>query len=136
MNEQQIALIEQWRLAKQEVDAMKHIVAAERELRKEVFESFFVNPKEGTSTIELQGGWKLKGVFKLDRKLDEAAIPAMCEQLRTIGVNPDTLLEYKASLKMATYKELTEEQRQVFDQALIVKPASPTVDLLPPKVKA
>lgn len=135
MTEEQVQLLEEWRQAKLAADAVKPTIAKEQQLRKQVFASFYPAPKEGTNTLELAEGWKLKGVYKLDRKIDEAALPAVAEQLREMGVNSDTLIAWKPDLKTATYKELTAEQRAVFDQALTVKPGSPTVELVAPKVK-
>jgi len=128
-------LLEEWRLAKAEADAVKPIIAKEQELRKQVFAAFYPTPKEGTNTLDLAEGWKLKGVYKLDRKIDEAALPAVTEQLREMGVNADTLVKWTPSLKTAIYKELTAEQRAVFDQALIIKPGLPTIELVAPKTK-
>lgn len=135
MTEEQMKLLEEWRLAKAEADAVKPIIAKEQELRKQVFDAFYPAPKEGTNTIDLVEGWKLKGVYKLDRKIDEAALPAVTEQLREMGVNADTLVRWSPILKIATYKELTAEQRAVFDQALIIKPSLPTIELVAPPAK-
>jgi hypothetical protein len=135
MTEEQMKLLEEWRLAKAEADSVKPILAKEQELRKQVFAAFYPAPKEGTNTLDLAEGWKLKGVYKLDRKIDEAALPAVTEQLREMGVNADILVKWSPGLKTATYKELTAEQRAVFDQALTVKPGSPTLELVAPKAK-
>lgn len=135
MTEEQMKLLEEWRRAKAEADAVKPIIAKEQELRKQVFAAFYPDPKEGTNTLDLAEGWKLKGVYKLDRKIDEAALPAVTEQLREMGVNADTLVKWSPNLKTATYKELTAEQRAVFDQALIIKPGLPAIELVAPKAK-
>lgn len=79
---------------------------------RQVFAAFYPAPKEGTNTLDLAEGWKLKGVYKLDRKIDEAALPAVTEQLREMGVNADTLVKWSPDLKTATYKELTAEERE------------------------
>lgn len=113
----------------------KPLIDQEMAMRKELFAELIPNPKEGTQYIELANGWRLKGIHKLDRKIDEAALDGVKEQLRQNGVNPDLLVEYKPSLKSATYKELTAEQKAIFDHALIMKPGSPTLELVPPKEK-
>lgn len=136
MTPEQIAKLEEWRAAKADADAVKSIVQKEQQLRKEIFELFFPEPKEGTNTLELPEGWKLKGVFKLTRNIDEAALSTVTKHLREIGVNADTLVQWKPSLKLATYKELTAEQRNLMDEAIVCKPGSPTVELVAPKEKA
>lgn len=135
MEKEHLELLEQWRLAKEAADKVKDVIAKEQALRKEVFASFFPTPKEGTNNLKLPEGWVLKGVYNLGRKIDEAALPAVSLQLREIGVNADTLVGWEPKLKTATYKELTAEQRAIFDQALVIKPASPGVALVAPKVK-
>ena len=134
-NASKIAKLEEWRLAKQKADGVKPIVAEEQRLRKEVFNLFFPTPKEGTDKVELGEGWLLKGTYKLDRKIDEAALPTVQKELREIDINPDLLVNWEPKLKTAIYKELTEPQRRIFDQALVIKPGSPTVELVPPKKK-
>lgn len=133
MTEDQMRLLEEWRQARAMVESVKPLIAREQELRKKVFAAFCPSPREGTNTLELDGGWKLKLVYKLDRKIDEAALPSVAEQLRGIGINVDTLVKWVPDLKTAVYRELTAEQRALFDQALIVKPATPVVELVPPK---
>ena len=109
MTEEQLKLLEAWRLAKEAVDSVKKVISKEQELRKKVFDAFYPEPKEGTNTVDLAEGWVLKGVYKLDRKIDEAALPAVAEQLRAMGINADTLVKWSPDLKTATYKELTAE---------------------------
>lgn len=135
MTPEQIQLLEEWRLACAEVATTKPIVEREQALRKQVFASFFPKPEEGTNTIELMAGWKLKGTHKLDRKLDEAAFPAVAAQFKDLGLNAEVCIEYKIVLKTKEFKELTAEQRLVFEQCLTIKPASPSLELVAPKEK-
>lgn len=135
MTPENFKLLEDWRLATEQVAELKSIIAKEQELRKQVFAAFFPAPKEGANTVNLPEGWKLKGTYKIDRKIDEAALPAVIEKLRIEGVSSDLLVEYKPSLKTTVYKQLVAEHRAIFDEALTAKPASPTVELNPPKKK-
>lgn len=129
------AKLTEWQNTKAEADKVKPIIEKEQALRKEVFGLFFPAPTEGTNKFDLPEGWTLKGTYKIDRKVDEQAVPAITEALRGMGVNVDLLVAYEPKLKTATYKELTAEQRVVFDQALTIKPGSPTLELVPPKAK-
>lgn len=128
-----LKLLNAWWNAFTEAEAAKAAIKREQELRRQVFEHYFKNPREGTNYVELPDGWRLKGIYKLDRKIDEAALPAVKEQLKEMGVNADPLVEYKPSLKIKLYRELTAEQMRIFDQALIIKPSSPTIELVKPK---
>lgn len=139
MEEQRIVrqqLLADWLAAQTEVASFKPAIAKEMELRKAVMAEFFPLPKEGVNDFQLAEGWVLKGTYKLDRKVDLDAIPAVYAKLREMGVNPDPLLEYKASLVTSAYKAMATinpEAAHVFDQALIIKPASPTIELKAPK---
>lgn len=131
--EDNLELLEDWRLAKVEVEEIKSILARERELRQQVFDAFFPEPKEGTNTIMLPAKWKLKGQFKLDRQIDRGALDSVLEQLRKKEkVNSDDLIEIMPKLRLTNYRALTKEQRDIFDQALVIKPQTPTIEIVPP----
>lgn len=132
---EQADLINSWANLRKQIANIKPIVDEEMKLRKEIFSSMFPTPAEGVNDSPLHSGWVLKGTYKLDRKIDEAALPAAMEQLRALGVVADKLVAYKPSLVTSVYKELTAEQRVIFDTALEIKPASPTLELNPPKGK-
>jgi hypothetical protein len=87
--------------------------------------------------MDLDQGWTLKLTHKIDRKVDEAALPAVQEQLRLLEINPDPLVKMKPDLDTKAYKALklvNPDAAKVFEQALIIKPASPTLELVAPKV--
>ena len=128
-----LELLNAWWNAFNEAEAAKAAIRREQELRKQVFEYYFKDPREGTNYLELPDGWRLKAIYKLDRKIDEAALPAVKEQLKELGVNVDTLVEYKPTLKTRLYRELTAEQARIFDQALTIKPSSPIIELVQPE---
>jgi hypothetical protein len=133
MTNKQNELIYDWYDAKEAAEAAKSTIELEQNLRKKVVEELFKNAPEGTQKLELGNGYTLKASIKLDRKLDEAALSAVSEELRKTGFNPEMLIEYKPSLKTKIYRELSVEQTKIFDKALIVKPASPTLELVLPK---
>jgi len=128
-----LELLNAWWNAFNEAEAAKAVIRREQELRKQVFEYYFKDPREGTNYLELPNGWRLKAIYKLDRKIDEAALPAVKEQLKELGVNVDALVEYKPTLKTKLYRELTAEQARIFDQALTIKPSSPIIELVQPE---
>ena len=127
------ALLSQWYVMQQELKKLKN---QEMALRKSLFSHFFPDPKEGTNTAPLPDSWVLKGGFPITREVDVATFQAMREDLTKGGVPADTLVEWKPSLKVTLYKELTAEQRAVFDRCLIIKPGSPSLSVeLPAKAK-
>ncbi len=124
----------QWSVLKQRIaDECAPLVAQEMTLRKEVFALLFPSPKEGANTAEIENGWQAKGIYKLDRKIDAAALPAVLDQLRKRDVVADALVKYTPEVATKDYKALSEDNRKIFEQAMTIKPASPILELVPPK---
>lgn len=131
-----VAKLQEWHQAVLAAQEAKKLVEAEQALRKEVMALFFPEPVEGTNKFELEAGWSLKATHKIERKVDEAALPAVLQQLREMGVNPDPLIRTKPDLDTKAYRSLVQinpDAAHVFEQALTIKPGSPTVELVPPK---
>lgn len=133
------ALLIEWSQAQAKLAEIKPLVENELRLRKRVMEEYFPTPVEGVNTFPLESGWELKGTYKIDRRVDAAALSAVSVELRGIGVNADSLVRFKPELETAAYRTLVQispEAAKVFEKALISKPASPSIELKPPKVKA
>lgn len=113
-------------LAKQ----LKPLKEQESHLRKKCITAFFPNAKvEGVNTVPLPNDFKLKATTGLSREIDEAALGAVLEQLTEANIPVDALIKYKATLVKKEYNNLTAEERQLFDQALIIKPAMPKLEV-------
>lgn len=104
-------------------------------LRNKIFKSYFAAPKEGTNTMPLSEGWVLKGEYKINRTVDVATLTAKVALLRTAGVPMDDLIRYKPELVTTEYRKLTDERRQLFDEVLIIKVGTPSLDIVLPKRK-
>lgn len=123
--------IMEWNELKSQI---KTLQAKEMALRLKIAKTFFNDPSEGTNTTELGNGWKLKMQYKLDRKVDIAMLTNLAPQLRK-HVNLDELVEAKPVLKISAYRKLEGEGKKLFEQCLETKPASPSLELVEPKVK-
>lgn len=132
--------LEAWYNLTQQIEGFKPIMAEELALRKELVEAFFNTKIEGTQSAPLSngGGWMVKANIKLERKIDETALPAVLESLRELKVTTtDTLVKYKPTLSLSAYKnlqKLNNEASKVFDQCLTIKPGTPTLEMVPPPV--
>lgn len=136
MTLEQTLLIARWSAALAKLPDAKVLVENELKLRKEMMASFFPAPAEGVNSLELEQGWVLKATYKIDRKIDPSALPAVNAQLRELGINPDPLVRYKPELDTKTYKTLCATNPiavKVFDEAMTSKPASPVLALEAPK---
>lgn len=132
-NEVTQADLSQWYTMQEE---LKKLRAAEMLLRQKIFKAFFPVPSEGTNNHELSDGWMLKGKHTINRDIDPGAFQVLRKQFEDAGIHPDALVQYKPSLVKREYNMLTEEQRHLFDQALIVKPGSPSLEIVLPKKRA
>lgn len=106
----------------------------EAKLRKEVFASFFPNPIEGTNTVPLDDGWVLKGVHKLNRKVNEEELVNVAKRKGMEDVIKNTI-NYKPSLALTEYKNLPENFRKILDNAIVTTPGTPSLKVVLPKRK-
>lgn len=64
--------------------------------------------------------------------MDAAAFAVNRERFAQHGMSPDTLVNWKPSLSVSAYRELTKEQRQMFDECLSIKPGTPSLEIVLP----
>jgi hypothetical protein len=130
--------LQEWYNIKIQLDQVKPLIAQEMELRKKLGDLFFPEKVESTQTLELSQGWKLKYTYKVDRKIEEAAWPTVKAKLKEMKVTKiDKLVVMKPALAISAWKLLKEsnpEALAVFEECLTTKPASPSLELVPPKV--
>lgn len=112
---------------------LKVLKEKEMLLRKQIVDSCFPKPKEGSNTLDLANDWKLKCNYKLSRKVDKAAIKSVLAEMPE--GSEEKLINYKPELKLTAYKNLPKEECKVFDQLLTIKPGTPSLELVAPKEK-
>lgn len=136
-----IELIQAWNNAKLQLEAAKKL---EMELRFQVIESEFANHKEkGTENLELSQGYKLKAVFKQSysflngNKNDE--VEKALTKLEKMGAEgkfiAERIVRFKPELSVTEYEKLDSKYRKVIDEIIVTKPATPSLELVEPKVK-
>jgi hypothetical protein len=116
-------------------DQLKKLKTQEMLLRQKIFKTCFPEPKEGTNTYSLDDGFgsALKGTHVINREVDPGALQALRPEFVKANINADALVQFKPSLKVKEYRELTAEQNHLFDQCLIIKPGSPSLEIIQPK---
>lgn len=124
------AEMNEWYTLTQQLPGIK---AREMELRKKIFGANFVNPVEGTNTKPLADGWVLKGQYKIDRKVDEAALETLSSVFKEHKIPVKDLVKWSPELVTSAYRELDEDQEKIFNQALLIKPGSPSLEIVKPK---
>jgi len=119
-----------WYEAAEQLKALKN---KEMLLRTKVFQAKFPAPEEGTNSTPLDNGWVLKGKYGYNRDLDMDAISTMADELREAGVVMENLIRHKPELITTAYRCLTQEQRNLVDNCLRIKPSTPSLEIVLPK---
>ena len=135
--------LQTWQNLRKQADELRarldSLNVAERQLRSTIaHEAFAEVPRplgslEGTHTLDLGAGWKLKAGFKIKREVDEATLPDIKVRLQQQLINPDTLFRYKPALNVKAYRQLTAEAQKLVDSALEIRPELPDLELIAPK---
>lgn len=130
----------EWYRISEELSALK---VKEALLRARVFRHLVPVPVEGTNSVDLSkhpvfagmdtGGGVLKATHVIRRDIDQGALTTLTPQLQEAKLPLTDLIKWEPSLVIKAYRKLTKEEMQLFDQALIVKPGSPQVDIVIPK---
>ena len=126
-------LLSKWHEAQ---ESLRQAKEAEADLRKAVISEFFTNvpeDAEGTFSLPLGGGFKLKSQYKLARKINTEALDEMRDQIEATGVKLDEVIHWTPVLRMAAYNTLTLDQRQVFDEVVESKQSIPALKIEAPK---
>ncbi len=131
-----LADLARWFTMKAELGRLK---SAEGLLRARLFRHWFPTPTEGTNTTPLNDGTGalLKGVHVINRDVDPASLDALRASIVAEGSNLPKLdfgklIKWKPEVVIKEYRTLTEEERNLFDQCLIVKPGSPQMEVKVP----
>ncbi len=132
--EAEIAL---WWETQQQLEKLKSL---ESTLRMKIYKHWFKDPKEGTNDHPLGEGFVAKGVRKINRNVDEAALKVFTAAptegaVSMLGMHQiavDKVIKYKPELVISEYRKLTDEQRLIFDQVLVIKEGMPGLEIAKP----
>lgn len=123
-------------------DQLKRLKVREILLREKLFKHHFPTPKEGTNDLELgpllvaagipDDGRVLKGGHVVNRTVDEAALTVLLPALAEAKIPVANLIKRKPELVKGEYNKLTKEEKKLFDQALVIKPGTPSLEVVLP----
>jgi hypothetical protein len=135
---EQNAAMAKWDAARKAIPpGLKALTDAEMLARKEAFALIFPKVAKGTHYVDLPGGWRIKGVRKVEYKLDPEQVDAMLDALKGTGNEgtflADRLVKWKAELSVTEYEALTSDTyKKIVDRILTTKDASPEFSLVSP----
>lgn len=114
---------------------LRKLRASEILMRQRIFGKLFPKPKEGTNTYDLPDDYKLKGIHQLYREVDEAQLAPHEKEFTKAKIDTEELIEWLPHLKVKGYRKLTDKQRKVFDQVLVIKDGMPSLSIKAPGEK-
>jgi hypothetical protein len=128
--------LKEWYALKQQLDELK---GKEVVLRQFIAAGLFPDPKEGTNTHPLNDG--TGAVAKLTHVINRAVQIERFEELEKSlqtdnnlpKLNLDNLVRWKPEVAVKEYRTLTDEERNLFDQVLVIKPGMPGLEIMIPK---
>jgi len=133
------ALILEWHKAQTTLALAKE---AESLLRAQVIAAEF-QPEplaEGTRTVELGQGYKLKAQFKVNRKftIDSDALidflASLNDSEQALEIS-EKIVRWKAELSLSFYRTLPAHFRDIFDALIVAKDDMPTLELVIPTLE-
>ena len=128
--------LKEWYEIKQQLDELKN---KEVVMRQFITAGLFPEPTEGTNTHPLNDGTGAvaKMTHVINRKVDEELYDELEKSLQTDNNLPrldlTKLVRWKPEVSIKEYRTLTDEERHLFDQALVIKPGMPGLDIMIPK---
>lgn len=114
---------------------LERIKERELQLRNKIAAAYFAIPNEGVNNYPLSDGWVLKMNYKINRTVDKASLEQFVQKLREEHIPVDDLIKLKPELAVTEYKKLTEDQRKLFDNVLVIKAGTPSLEVVLPKRK-
>lgn len=118
-------------------ELLKAVKNVEMAQRKEIFGDIFPDPKTGTNTLDLGAGYKLKAVHGYETKLEATTFALLQPEIEKLGDAAKAELaeavKFTPALVAKGYKAMSEEVKELFDECLVTKPKSVSMELVVPK---
>ncbi len=123
-------------------EQIRELQAQEKELRTQILKDSFNfegDDREGTENIELGNGYKLKGVFKLTRKLDKKETPEVLNAMRSMSPEgafiADRIVTWEPKLNKKEYDSLNPQFKGMVDSVLTTTAGLPSLSIVEPPKK-
>lgn len=111
----------------------------ESSLRKDIIKKLFPTPEEGSDNkcILLGGDYMIQVTQGMNYKVDTPSFKSLRDEFLKRGIDADSIVEWEPKFVKAEYNKLSDEDKTFFQQCLIIKEGSVTLDVKPaPKSKS
>lgn len=135
-----LEILSEWYALKEKLDELKN---KEIVLRQFIAKGLFPAPVEGTNTYDLkQLNDNTGAVAKVVHAINRTVKEDLLEELEKSQALPDNnmpkldlkkLVKWKPEVSIKEYRTLTDEERHLFDQVLVIKPGMPGLEIMIPK---
>ena len=128
--------LKEWYELKQQLDELKN---KEVVIRQFICNGLFKDPVEGVNKHDIADGTGAvaKMTHVINRAVQEEPLEELRKSLETDNNLPkldlDKLIRWKPEVAIKEYRLLTDEERHLFDQALVIKPGMPGLEIMIPK---
>jgi hypothetical protein len=128
--------LREWYTLKEQIEELRN---KEVVLRQFVFAGLFPDPKEGTNTHPINDGTGavVKGQHIINRAVQIEQLEELKKSLEANNnlpqINLDKLIRWKPEVVTKEYRTLSDEERHMFDQVLVIKPGMPQLEICIPK---
>jgi hypothetical protein len=95
-----------------------------------VADRFFPAAEEGTNKRELENNFTLKCVVQYKREVQPEVLPAVTLQLEELGIASESIFRFVPTLDVRAYKAQPSAVQRIIEEALVVKPQSPQVEIV------
>lgn len=131
MSSEELKLLWRWSELKKQKAALD---AEEKDLRASLFDTFFPQAAEGSKTLSLPDGWKLKGTKKINRTLVREEFANATAEDITVLYGTGVLVA-KPEFVLSAFRKLEPDTLRVVEKYIEIKPGLPELELVPPKEK-
>jgi hypothetical protein len=137
LTEGQVAILAAWEASKIEVDRLKNLLDAAKEVemgwRRQVAHSGITTENEGVNKTEIGNGYVLKSTIKINYKVEND----YTKLTKTLARLPDGIaarvILFKPQLCLTEYRNLNERHKAIVDSVITTDEGAPVVEIVPPK---
>lgn len=121
------AKLTQWHEAEQQLNFWKQ---RENELRKEIFEAMFPDPKKGMNKTKIDHGMALIGDYRLNYKVDKAVLDVLLQD-KEVEPIVRQVITFDPRCSGSKFEDLSDNEKKALGSLITVTPGTPGLEIKP-----